>query len=317
MFRHVRTEGGSLRGAPALALLVLLAACGGGSNDGGSTASAKGKVNLLVRDAPFPYAYVDTASVVIEEIRVKNASTGVWTTVYTGPTDVDLVPLSGGNSLPLTQATLDVGTYDAVRVIVSGGEVMLAPSAFAEGGNALYTTANGRLKFPSASQSGLKVQIRPPIQVVTQLSSDLVLDFDLSKNFVFNGPVTHPPGVKSVIFTPVVRATNESMNGSIGVTVHGDNLTPGDTSDDVLLEGATVEAYANGDLDLGGPVVATAGTDSERHGRALGPFPGHVRPPGPRHGLCRGSHRRRRRSSSRTSPRRARRSRPRASSRAP
>ncbi len=216
----------------------------------------------MVRDAPFPYDYVASASIVVESIEVQS-STGGWTTVYTGPTEVDLVPLTGGNSLPLVQADLEPGTYDNVRVIVDAGQVMLTPEAFADGGDPVYSTANGRLKFPSASQSGLKVKIEGSITVVTQLSSDLVLDFDLSKNFVFNGPVTHPPGVKRVIFTPVVRATNESVAGSIQVSVSSDSLTPGDTSDDVVLAGATVEAYHDGDLDLvpPGTPAATAGTD--------------------------------------------------------
>lgn len=247
--------------------VVALVACGGGSGSGttdvGNVSPTAGTLRIYVTDAPFPYDYVQSATVEIEEIRVRNASAAEdegWVTVYTGPAMVDLVPLTGGAVLPLVEADLEAGTYDQVRVIVSAGEVTLKPEAFAENDDRVYNTANDRLKFPSAAQSGLKVKIENGIEVVTQLSSDLTLDFDLSKNFVFNGPISHPPGVKGVLFTPVVRATNNSTTGSLQVTVYSDGLIPG-TQDGGLLTTASIKVYPAGSVDTppeGFPVEAGA-----------------------------------------------------------
>ena len=134
-----------------------------------------------------------------------------------------------------------MGTYDQARLIVDAGTVVLTNEAEVMNGYT-FSTALGNMKFPSASQSGIKVNIDPPVEVLTQLSADLTLDFDLTKSFVFNGPPTHNPGVKRVLFTPVIRAVNNSEFGRITVRVLGDNGTPSDTSDDVVMPGVTVTA---------------------------------------------------------------------------
>jgi hypothetical protein len=77
----------------------------------------------------------------------------------------------------------------------------------------------------------------------------------------------HAPGVKRVIFTPVVRATNASEAGSLKVTVRSDSLTPDDTSDDVSLEGATVSVYAE-DADPDVDEALTTG-DTDEVGEAV------------------------------------------------
>src|SRR4030095_15444040 len=112
--------------------------------------------------------------------------------------------------------------------------------AVVEGGDPVFDTSNGRLFFPSGAQTGIKVHIENDIVVTTTLSGDLTVDFDLSKNFVFNGPVTHAPGVKRVLFTPSIRATNVSTAGSLRLRAMSDELTPGVTADDMPLAGATV-----------------------------------------------------------------------------
>lgn len=259
----------------SIALCLALGACGGGTGPTGP-APQTGKLRVLITDAPFPYDYVASASIVIEEIRVQVAGEdddGPWVTVFTGPQEVDLVPLQNGATLPLAEADLEPGTYDQVRVIVSAGEVVLTPEAHVADGDPEFNSANGRLHFPSASQSGLKVHIEGGVEVVTELSSDLLLDFDLSRNFVFNGPVTHAPGVKRVLFTPVVRATNVSTAGSIRTTVSSDMLTPGDLADDLPLAGATVAVHADGDIGVGAP-IATGATAEDGQSLISGLAPG-------------------------------------------
>lgn len=257
-----------------LLLVAFVAACGGGGSrsdedssssgsptGGSSGGSSTSQLRVWVTDAPFPYEFVESASVVIREIRVHDLNADEWDVVFTGESEIDLVPLTNGVEMLLVEAEIDPGTYDEVRMIVEAGEVVLKPEAVAEDGNHVYNTGNGRLFFPSGSQTGIKVKIENDIVINTQLSADLVLDFDLSRNFVFNGPATHPPGVKRVLFTPVVRALNASTAGSIAVDVLSDNVTPSDTGDDFDIEGATVRV-----LD-GSDVVATQSTGAD--GEAL------------------------------------------------
>jgi hypothetical protein len=232
---------------------------GGGGGGGGPAATT---LRIDVTDAPFPFSYVEAATVTIDEVRVHERNSDAWTTVFTGSKTIDLVPLPNGVSMPLVDAALPAGTYDMVRLIVDAGSVTLSEDAVVQGSSRVFDTANGGLFFPSEAQTGIKVGIENDIVVTTGLSSDLTLDFDLSRSFVFNGPVAHAPGVRRVIFTPSVRATNTSTAGSIGLTVISDSLTPADMSDDVPISGATVRVFAAGaDMTTDAP-VETASTDA-------------------------------------------------------
>jgi hypothetical protein len=253
LFAACGGTGGSTVGLP-----VGTGGTGGGGGPGGGSTSSLAQLRIWVTDAPFPYSFVQSASVVIREVTVHERDRDRWDVAFSGESEIDLVPLTNGVETLLVDVDLAPGTYDEVRMIVDAGEVVLSPEAVTEGGNHVYNTANGRLFFPSGSQTGIKVKVENEIVVNTQLSSDLVLDFDLSRNFVFNGPATHPPGVKRVLFTPVVRAINASVAGSVEVTVLSDNVTPGDTSDDFPIEGATVRV-----LDADANVVATGSSDAQ------------------------------------------------------
>ena len=256
--------------------LLALAACGGGSGSGDvpdlsgdlpgnpPPASGKGLLRISVTDAPFPYDYVESAVIEIQEIRVRDGGDADedsgWITVFDTPTVVDLVPLTGGISQAIVDAELDPGSYDQIRILVEPVEVVLSDEAVSAIGTHTYTYAEGNVKFPSGSTSGLKVKFEEPLEVVSELTSDLTLDFDMSKNFVFNGPIDHNPGVKRVLFTPVVRATNTSEGGSILVTVWSDAGTRGDTSDDAPLPGAGVSVRNAADEEVASGPTATDGT---------------------------------------------------------
>ena len=252
-----------------LSAALAFAGCGGGgggSGGGGGDGDGTGTLRILVTDAPFPYDYVLSASVVIREVQVHESDGDAWTTVFQGEETIDLVEYQNGITFLLAQVDLDPGTYDEVRLIVDAGAVELGPAAVVEDGNPLFDTDNGKLFFPSGAQTGIKVKIENDVVVVTDLTTDLLLDFDLSKNFVFNGPVSHPPGVKRVLFTPVVRATNTSTVGTLEVSVFSDNLTPVDLGDDVALA-ATVRVFPAG-ADTNDPTQAITTASSGADGRA-------------------------------------------------
>jgi hypothetical protein len=253
-------------GVAAFATLSLaLGGCGGGggglSGGGGGGGGGGETLRVLITDAPFPFDYVASASVVINEVRVHEATSDAWSTVFTGSETIDLVPLTNGVAMLLVEAAVPVGTYDMVRLIVDAGEVVLTEDAVVQDDN-VFNTEGGDLFFPSGAQTGIKMNIENDIVVTTQLSGDLILDFDLANNFVFNGPVSHAPGVRRVIFTPHVKATNASTNGSLTLRAMSDSLTPGVVGDDVPIEGATVSVFTSpADFAVDTP-VATAPTDA-------------------------------------------------------
>jgi len=254
----------------ALALSLWLPACGGGvGGTGGApgTPSSGSTLRISVTDAPFPSSFVDSASVVIREVRVRDKDVDGWQTVFTGSATIDLVPLTGGVEALLVETAIGPGTYDEVRLIVEAGEVVLNDQAAVDGTDHTFSTANGNLNFPSGAQTGIKVKIDNDIVVTSSLSGDLVLDFDLSRSFVFNGPMTHAPGVKRVLFTPVVRATNASTTGTLTLDAASDNATPDDTADDFPLDGATVRVFDSADVE-----VAMGLTDATGHfASSIGP----------------------------------------------
>lgn len=255
------------------ASVFLLASCGGGGTGGlgvsggggggGGAAGTAGTLRVLVTDAPFPFDFVESASVVIQEVRVHEKGADAWTTVFTGSQQIDLVPLQNGVSELLVAASIEPGTYDQVRLIVDAGSVTLLPVAVVDGDSHVFSTAEGNLLFPSGAQTGIKLDIDGDIVVQTALSSDLLLDFDLARNFVFNGPVGHAPGVKRVLFTPHVRASNVSTHGSLTLRALGDQLTPNESADDVPLAGATVSVFGAGDDPLVDPAITTTLTDGD------------------------------------------------------
>ena len=246
-----------------LAAVVALPACGGGGGTGDTGASdgliplSGGTLRISVTDAPFPFDFVQSASVVIREVQVRDRDRDQWEIVFSGSRTIDLVPLTNGVAELLVEVPIDPGTYDQVRLIVDAGEVVLKPETVVRDDH-VFNTAGGDLFFPSGAQTGIKVDISNAIVVTTELSGDLMLDFPLDQNFVFNGPMTHAPGVMRVLFTPVVHAENVSTNGSVVVEVLGDNATPDDTSDDVPLENATVRLLDALDVQqASGPTDAT------------------------------------------------------------
>lgn len=166
-----------------------------------------------------PVTWVDSAGVTVDEVWTREL--GVDGQDAGSPVDpqvIHLVPADGGVAEMLVGLGLAPGTYDRVRLAVESGKVVLSSDAAVQDDH-VFSTDEGDLKFPSGSQQGIQLTIDPPIRVVTRLSEELELDPDLSRSFVFNGSPTRPPGVKRVLFTPVVPTANNSTHGRITLRV--------------------------------------------------------------------------------------------------
>ncbi len=75
------------------------------------------------------------------------------------------------------------------------------------------------MKVPSGLHTGLKVFIRPDLQIRAGSTAELVLDIDVSKSFVARGSLDYPNDFAGFIFQPVVRAVNQTAAGKITGTV--------------------------------------------------------------------------------------------------
>jgi len=185
---------------PGVLVVAALAACSG------DTGPRMGRITIRLTDAPL--AGVGSATVWVSKTYVVGGDSG-RITISDTPTQYDLLALQGGVTALLGSALIPVGDYEQLRLVVDSAVITLADGmTFSDG------TTSRSLKTPSAGRSGLKVNFGGPVHVAPG-ETDIVVDFDVSRNFVFLGDRTHPNGV---IFTPVLHAVATDVAGSIAGT---------------------------------------------------------------------------------------------------
>ncbi len=112
----------------------------------------------------------------------------------------NLLELTNGVTKNLAATDVPARTYDLIRVYVKRINVVLT---------------NGKaydLAVPSGSQTGIKIFIKPGLAVNGGLTSDLLLDFDVSKSFVAKGGGQNITGFN---IKPVIKASNMSTAGTL------------------------------------------------------------------------------------------------------
>jgi uncharacterized protein DUF4382 len=185
---------------PGALALAVFSACSG------DTGPRLGRITVHLTDAPL--AGVGSATVWVSRVYLVGGDTG-RITISDTPTQYDLLALQGGVTALLGSALIPVGDYEQLRLVVDSAEITLADGMTFSDGSTTRT-----LQTPSAGHSGLKVNFGGPVHVASG-ETDLVVDFDVSRNFVFLGDRTHPDGV---IFTPVLHASATDISGSIAGT---------------------------------------------------------------------------------------------------
>ena len=187
-------------------LLVLAAATACSDNTG---ASGTGTVVVRLTDAPSDD--LQSATIYVSQVTVKGSGvTADEQVVSNTKASYDLLTLQNGITATLGSVTVPTGTYSQIRLLVDSARVVLKTGhTFADGS----TTA--KLTVPSGSESGLKVNLSPPVNVTTG-QTVLLIDFDITQSFVFQGPHDHP---NSISFKPVLHATALDVAASISGTV--------------------------------------------------------------------------------------------------
>jgi len=190
-----------LRYLTPLLTLLYAAACSGPSDTG----------TVTVRLSDAPSDDLQSATIYVSEVTVQGSGVSADEQVISSTkTSYDLLTLQSGVTATLGSAEVPTGTYSQIRLLVDSARVVLkAGHTFADGTN------TAKLTVPSGSQTGIKVNISPPV-TVTSGETILVVDFDVSQSFVFQGPHDHP---NSVSFKPVLHATATDVAASISGTV--------------------------------------------------------------------------------------------------
>ena len=221
--------------------LILCISC---TNDNKINSDETGRLSVRLTDAPFPFDLVAEANVTIFKIEARLQSNEMN---EDSPTDddiddenntpfvvlmeeevpVNLLELTNGVTTQMADIEIPTGSYDLVRVFVRGVNIVLTDGRVFD------------LKVPSGEQSGIKVFIKPSITVVDGLSSDLLLDFDVSRSFVPKGNIKKVDGINGFNFKPVIKASNMSTAGTLAGNVSGimENMA-------IPLEGAQISIIA-------------------------------------------------------------------------
>jgi hypothetical protein len=186
--------------ALSAAVMIMLSACNEKVSDG------PGRLAVKITDSPFPVDLIDSAGVTITKIEIRKAGdneSNPFIVVSEDTMTLNLVDLRNGIVEALPEISIPQGNYDLVRLYVSEARLKVK-----DGGTF-------SVKVPSGQQTGIKVFITPGLAVEGGLTSELLLDFDLSGSFVVQGNPMTPAGIHGFIFKPVIKAVNTSTAGRI------------------------------------------------------------------------------------------------------
>jgi hypothetical protein len=247
----------------ALLLPLAAAALAVGACDSPTANSGPARVTVLLTDAP--HEYLEEAVITVGRIDILPVNGPAVTITEDGGT-FDLLQLQDGVTAVLGSAEILPDRYRELRMVVSYAEVTLKDGYMFNDGSQTKSLA-----VPSGAASGIKVgivdgnggapgqgiEIRPGETV-------LVVDVDVSQNFVMLGQADAASGVEGFNFTPRLRAVALDVAGSISGFV----TAPAD----VDVEGLTVTATREGAAEDEAAVTTLVRED--------GTFTLHFLPPG-------------------------------------
>ena len=168
----------------------------------------KGRIYIHLTDAPFPIDIVSNAYVTIDKIEIRKQ---IDATLEDGEDSIilisdkkftiDLLELTNGITEQIATADLVAGSYDMIRLRVLDATLIMKDGTEYD------------LKIPSGYTSGIKVKFSPDINLADGQTSDVLLDFDVSKSFVVKGNING--NIEGFNFKPVVRGVFMEEAGSI------------------------------------------------------------------------------------------------------
>lgn len=230
-----------------------------------TTDDQTGRLVVKITDAPFPVEDIEYANVTINKVELRKVCDGIcdgtgegpgegicdgtgegpgegicdaypFVVVSEEPVTVNLLDLRNGVTELLADIDLPQGSYDLVRLYIEEASLKVIDGE------------EHIVKVPSGDKTGIKIFIQPSLLIEGGVTSELLLDFDLSRSFILRGNPNSPAGINGFIFKPVIRTANMSVAGRIEGSVS-------DTAE-ALIENA--EVWITQDT-----VVATAFTGED------------------------------------------------------
>lgn len=206
--------------------LILISFFAGCSDNDDST---KGRLTVQITDAPFPTDLVAEANVTIDKVEIRKkenseSDESPFIVLTEEIFSLNLLELTNGITESLADVEIEIGSYDLIRLHI------------ADAGLVLKDGTEYDLFVPSGDQTGIKVFINPSIEVAGGLTSELLIDFDVSRSFVVQGNPNNPTQINGFIFKPTIKATNLSTSGRLSGTVTDETELPAD--------GAVVSVFA-------------------------------------------------------------------------
>ncbi|SFR34983.1 Carboxypeptidase regulatory-like domain-containing protein [Robiginitalea myxolifaciens] len=188
----------------------------------------EGSIHVLFTDAPYPTNWIESAEFTVTKIEARlktedaesSESEGSSTTeenqgspyqvLFEGSEVINISELTNGMTRSMGVSAVPAGTYDLFRVYVT---------------DASLTLTDGRtfdVKVPSGSQSGVKIFVKPSLEVTGEETNEVLFDMDISKSFVLRGNTQRMEGINGFIFKPVIRVVNLGYAGSVSGMVTND-----------------------------------------------------------------------------------------------
>lgn len=184
-----------------------------------------GHLVMKLTDAPFPFDMIEYATVNITKVEIRKVCDCdeeeypyINLPLPEDSNGFNLLELRNGVTADLVEMGIEPGYYDLIRLYVDEAVLKVV-----DGDE--YT-----VKVPSGEQTGIKIFMDPALKVVSELTTEVVLDFNLEKSFVLKGNAFTPAGIKGFNFKPVVKAVNNTTEGTLAGEVYDavtEDLLPG------------------------------------------------------------------------------------------
>jgi len=124
-----------------------------------------------------------------------------WKTLATPNASVDLLSLQNGVVSTIGEAKIEAASYNGFRLVIDPSK----SSVTLKNGLVLTNTSSPSVAFPSASRSGIKINLGGgPVVVDADGKTTMVVDFDVGSSFVMRGNSLSQNGL---LFKPVIKAT--------------------------------------------------------------------------------------------------------------
>lgn len=215
-----------------IVIMAMVVGCGSATSESDSVSESKtGNLTIQMTDAPFPSGSVAEANVTINRIEIRRSDESEGNPFVELPFTAqpfNLLALTNGVTASLVDVEISPGSYDLIRLYV------------AEAGIVLSDAREFSLAVPGGSETGIKIFIEPEIIVAGGLTTDLLLDFDVSSSFVVQGNPDTAAGIKGFLFKPTLKAVNLSTSGSLSGAITDESELP--------VSDALVSVYSSGAL---------------------------------------------------------------------